>query len=249
MPDHPTLVLLHAFPLSSVIYEAVAEELSQAAELITPDFAGFGVAPLSREEPSLDLLADGVVGLLDARGIETAVVGGTSMGGYVALNLARRYPQRLVGLVLANTRAVADTDEARENRIRIAESVVDVGPQVALRDMDGKLLGVTTQQARPDLVDRVHAMVAAADPVAVAWAQVAMAARPGSLEVLRSFERPVLVVTGAEDTLMPVSDSEAMAAAAPNSRLEVLPSAGHLACLEQPEAWSAAVRGWLATFG
>jgi pimeloyl-ACP methyl ester carboxylesterase len=246
VPERPILVLLHAFPLTSALYAAQRDDLAGTAELLTPDLRGFGASPLGDDPPSLDLLADDVVRLLDERGVQRAVVGGTSMGGYVTLAMLRRHPDRVQAVLLSNTKASTDAPEARNNRLRIAATVEQTGVAVALAAMVPNLLGPTTTTQRPDLVVAVDELVATADPAAVAWAQRAMAARPESFDALGAFSGPVLVIAGAEDALMPLAEAEAMAATVPQSRLELLPSAGHLSCLERPDEWNEAVAGWLA---
>jgi pimeloyl-ACP methyl ester carboxylesterase len=245
MTPLPTFVLLHAFPLSSVIYEAQHGAFAGLADVLTPDFRGFGTAPIGDDPPSLDTLADDVVRLLDERGVDRAVVGGTSMGGYVTMSLLRRHPHRVEAALLANTKASADTPEARDNRLRIADTVADLGVTEALSGMLPKLIGASTRDGRPDLLERVDRLAGSAAPEAVAWAQRAMDARPESYDALAGFPRQVLVIAGSEDELMPLAEAEAMAAAAPSSRLEVLPAAGHLACLETPELWNRVVTDWL----
>lgn len=242
----PVLVLLHAFPLTSAIYAAQRRDLADVAEVRTPDLRGSGNTPLGTASPDLDVLADDVARLLDERDVERAVVGGTSMGGYVAMAFVRRHPQRLAGLVLANTKAEADPPEAAANRRRIADLVErDQSVRVLHDEVEPKLLGATTRSARPNITADVHALVASADPSAVAWAQRAMAGRPDSLQTLAGCRVPALVIAGEEDELMPPGSGPAMAEALSGAQLERLPEAGHLACLESPTAWSDAVRTFL----
>ncbi|MFE7589392.1 alpha/beta fold hydrolase [Kitasatospora sp. NPDC057512] len=242
------LLLLHAFPLNASMWSSQLDALpgltGDEARVLAPDQRGFGGTGLGDDEPSLDLVADDLALLLDAAGIERAVVAGLSMGGYAALALARRHPDRLSGLLLANTRATADTDAARANRERVAAAVT-------ARDSVRLLLDerVAAGQLGPDsqhLVERVEAMVAAASPAAVAWAQRAMAARPDSLDVLAGLPVPVAIVAGAEDALVAPEEAEAMLRARPDAELTVLPRVGHLSALEAPEAFDAVVRGLLA---
>ncbi|MET8540125.1 alpha/beta hydrolase [Kitasatospora sp. NPDC004799] len=242
------LVLLHAFPLNASMWSSQLDALpgltGDEARVLAPDQRGFGGTALGADEPSLDLVADDLALLLDAAGIERAVVGGLSMGGYVALAFARRHPGRLAGLLLANTRATADTDAARANRERIAAAVT-------ARDSVRLLLDeqVAAGQLGPDsqhLVERVQAMVAAAPPAAVAWAQRAMAARPDSLDVLAGLRVPVAIVAGAQDALVAPEEAERMLRARPDAELTVLPGVGHLSALEAPEAFDAVVRTLLA---
>ncbi|MBV2151945.1 alpha/beta fold hydrolase [Kitasatospora sp. SUK 42] len=242
------LVLLHAFPLNASMWSAQLDALpgltGDEARVIAPDQRGFGGTELGADEPSLDLVADDLVLLLDAAGVDRAVVGGLSMGGYVALAFARRHPDRLAGLLLANTRATADTDAVRANRERIAAAVTARGSVRLLLDEE-----VAAGQLGPDsqhLVERVQAMVAAAPPAAVAWAQRAMAARPDSLDTLAGLRVPVAVVAGAEDALVAPAEAELMARTHPDAELTLIPGVGHLSALESPGAFDAAVRRLLA---
>jgi len=237
-----TLVLLHAFPVWSALYDDVRAELARAYDLVTPDLRGWGAAPLREDPPSLDLLADDVAVELDRVGVERAVVGGTSLGGYVAMAFARRYPERLAGLVLVDTKAGADAEAARANRERIAETVLaEGGPRVLVDELLPNLLGATTHAARPEVAARVRAWVQQAAPGSVAWTQRAMAARPDSADVLRRTAVPALVAVGEEDRIASLDEARAMADLLPDATLVVLPQAGHLTPVEAPGALAAAV--------
>jgi pimeloyl-ACP methyl ester carboxylesterase len=240
------LVLLHAFPLSSAMWLAQREGLAGSCRVITPDQRGFGGSPLGDDPPSLDRAADDVAELLDQLGLDRVVLGGLSMGGYVAMALLRRHPDRVLALLLADTKASADPEPARANRERIA-ALVESDPEttVLVDEVLPTLLGTTSAQDRPLVVGRVRGLVQAAPAAAVAWAQRAMAPRPESLETLRGFGGPALVVVGEEDQLSPVSDAEAMVEALPAGRLVVVPEAGHLTAVETPEVFTAAVAGFL----
>ncbi|MCC5574074.1 alpha/beta fold hydrolase [Microtetraspora sp. AC03309] len=235
------LVLLHAFPLSSAMWLAQREGLAPACQVITPDMRGFGGSPLGDDAPSLDVMADDVARLLDREGVERAVVGGQSMGGYVTLAFCRRHPDRLLGVVLADTKAAADPEPARHNRERIAEAVLRDGSAILVEEVLPPQLGATTKRSRPMVTGRVRGLVQSAPPAAVAWAQRAMAARPDSFDTLRGLKVPALVIVGDEDELSPPSEAEAMAGAVPDSRLVVIEAAGHLSAMEQPEAFNRAV--------
>jgi pimeloyl-ACP methyl ester carboxylesterase len=241
------LVLLHAFPLSSAMWLEQRNALSEVCRVITPDQRGFGGSPLGDELPSLDAAADDVAALLDRLELPRVVLGGLSMGGYVAMAFLRRHPERVLALLLADTKAGADPEAARANRERIASLVEsDESSPVLVDAVLPALIGTTTTESRPLVSGRVRGLVQAAPAAAVAWAQRAMAARPDSFDTLRGFERPSLVVVGSEDVLSPPSDAEAMAAVLPRSRLSVLPNAGHLTAVETPEAFNAQVTGFLA---
>jgi pimeloyl-ACP methyl ester carboxylesterase len=236
------LVLLHAFPLSSAMWLAQREGLVARFRVLTPDLRGFGGSPLGADEPSVDAMADDVAGLLDAKGIERTIIGGLSMGGYVTLAFCRRYPDRVLGVILADTKATEDTAAAREARLRTAERLEadgDVG--VLLEEMLPRLVGPTTIRQRALVYGRVRGLVQSAPPLAAAWAQRAMAARPDSLGALAGFRTPTLVLQGAEDTITTEDDARAMAEALPNAELIMIPGAGHLTAVEQPQLFNDAV--------
>ena len=239
------LVLLHAFPLSSGMWQEQRDLLGRHCRILTPDQRGFGSSPPGADAPSLTACADDVVALLDRLGLERVVLGGLSMGGYVAMELLRRAPERVEGLVLADTKAQADTAEQREGRLRTAESAEREGTGELAEQMLPALLGRTSLEHRPAVAERVRALVARTPATAVAWASRAMAARPDSFEVLRATGVPALVVVGDEDVLSPVAQAQEMADALPDSRLLVVPGAGHLTALEDPEAFARGVSAFL----
>jgi pimeloyl-ACP methyl ester carboxylesterase len=243
--EGPALVLLHAFPCSGQMW--VAQRAALAADgwrVVTPDLRGFGASPLGSDSPSLDRMADDVLAVLDRLGVDRCVLGGLSMGGYVAMALLRRRPEVVAGLVLADTKATADPPAAVANRERIAASVSAAGSagDVLRESVVPALLGATTVATRPDVVATVDRFVAAASADAVAWAQRAMAARPDSLPTLADTHVPALVVWGDEDALSPRPDAEAMLAALPRGTGVELPGSGHLTALEVPEALSGTIR-------
>lgn len=246
----PAVVLLHAFPLSSAMWAAQREALSDGFRVVTPDLRGFGSSPPGDGDPSLDAMADDLAALLDRLGLDQVVLGGLSMGGYVAMAFLRRHRDRVRGLVLADTKAGADPDPARAKRERVAARLdAERTTDALVEEVLPALTGPTTKDSRPAVVDRVTASVRACPPAAAAWAQRAMAARPDSLETLSGTDVPALVVLGAEDTLATRDDADAMAAALPDARLVVLEASGHLTALEVPDELTAALRGFLDGLG
>lgn len=239
-------MLLHAFPLSSALFgpllaAGIAEE---PWRVITPDLRGFGASPLGDDEPSLSAMAGDVLALLDRLQIATAVVGGVSMGGYVTMEVLRHAPDRVDGVLLIDTKAGADTEQARTGRLAMAQAVGEQGRRVLDPMLEG-LLGATTRAERPDVVSLVSGWLDACEPAAVAWAQRAMAARPDSHQTLAESGVPGAVIVGDEDTLSPVAEASAMAADL-GTTARVVPAAGHLAVLEQPAQAAVAVRAALA---
>jgi len=240
----PAVVLLHAFPLHAGLFDAVRPALPDH-RLITPDLRGFAASPAGEDAPDLGAMADDVAAVLDRLGLDRAVVGGVSMGGYVTMELLRRHPDRVRGALLVDTKATADTPAARNGRLAAADAVLADGPGVLAGMLDG-LLGDTTRRSRPDVVATVAGWLAGVDPAAVAWAQRAMAGRPDSLETLAGAGVPLAVVVGAEDTLSPPREAHAMAQARPGTPVHVVPGCGHLAVIEAPDAAAAALRAALA---
>jgi pimeloyl-ACP methyl ester carboxylesterase len=240
------VVLLHAFPLSSAMWLAQREGLRGTCRVITPDQRGFGGSALGEDLPSLDLCADDVAELLDRLSLDQVVLGGLSMGGYVAMAFLRRHPSRVAALVLANTKAGADPETARANRELIAAAVErDEASTVLVDEVLPSLLGRTSRDSRPMVAGRVRGLVQAAPAPAVAWAQRAMAGRPDAFGELRAFAGPALVVVGEEDELAPVAEAQAMVDALPQGELAVLAEAGHLTAVETPEAFTAEVAGFV----
>jgi pimeloyl-ACP methyl ester carboxylesterase len=248
----PTVVLLHAFPLDKRMWDDVVGPVAESGwDVVVPDLAGFGESRFGDggpdDEPSLAHLANAVLAILDRLGVSNAVVCGLSLGGYVAMEIVRQDPSRIAGIALVDTKATADGDEARANRLRVADQVLAAGSTEALaRAMLPNLLGATTHAARPDVVETVRGWIHETDPAAVAYAQRAMAARPDSLADLASLAVPGLVVWGEEDSLSPRGEQDLMVAAMRDARFVEIPGAGHLTAVEAPEALTHALIAFLS---
>lgn len=241
MSDLVPLVLLHGFPFDSGMWDDVVELLSERdVPTIAIDAPGLGSSPLPEGEPSLEVAAAGVAATLTDLGISRAVVAGLSMGGYIALALTARHPSLVAGLALLDTKASPDTEQARQNRLRIAAEAEGEAGSAAVAPMLESLLGETTQATEPDVVARHREWLAAAPPAGIAWGQRAMAARPGRREVLVDLTVPGLVVRGSEDVLCTQQDAEdmvhAMLANDGEAELVLIPAAGHMTATEDPEA-------------
>jgi len=237
------LVLLHAFPFDSRMFDSVRADLSAAATVLTPDLRGFGSGPpLGDATPDLALLADDVVAAMDAAGIDRAVLGGVSMGGYVALALLRRHPERVKGLVLVDTRSGPDDAAAVERRQGVAARA-DGGDVASGPDAIAPLVAAGSS----DDIRATLAAIADSVPAAtIAWAQRAMAGRPDSTAVLAAASVPVLIVVGEDDAVTPPAAAHEMAAAARDAELVEVPGAGHLTPAEDPEGFAVVVLDWLS---
>jgi pimeloyl-ACP methyl ester carboxylesterase len=193
----------------------------------------------------MEELAMDVEHVLDALGVPEAIIGGCSMGGYIALALLLRAPARFRGLVLADTRATADSEEAKAARRQMQALAREQGSGAVADDMVPKLLGETTRREQPELERHVRALIEANDADAIAGAVGAMMERQDARPFLPAVRCPTLILVGAEDTLTPPANSEEMHGAIRGSRLAVIPRAGHLSNLEQPAPFNAALSGFL----
>jgi len=245
MGEGPPVVLLHPFPANHKVWLPAAELLAGRYRLIVPDLRGHGqsspgTSPATMQKHAADLLR-----LSDACGVGKAVFAGVSIGGYVLFDLWRRHRERVSGLILCDTRAGADTDEGRANRLKAADDVEKQGPVPFIDSMIPKLLGDTTRTTRPDLVESARKMMLETSAAGIAVVQRGMAVRPDSVADLKTINVPTLVMVGAEDTLTPLSEAESMQRNIAGSRLQVIPRAGHYAVFEQHEAAGNAIRGFL----
>jgi len=236
----PTLLLVHGFPLDHTLWAPQVESLRDVARVLAPDLPGFGTSAAPRTTMTMDDYADALAATIE----EPCVICGLSMGGYVALAFLARHPDKVQGLILCNTRAGADDEKGREGRRASEKKVQDAGvPELA----NGMLPKMLTPQAPEDLKASVHAMMARQPAPGVIAALRGMAARPDRTPMLPSIRVPTLILTGRDDTLIPPSESEAMARAIPGSRLLIIDGAAHLSNLEARVAFDAAVREFLTT--
>jgi pimeloyl-ACP methyl ester carboxylesterase len=213
--------------------------------VIAPQLRGMDGGPVDRPAASMDDHAADIVDLLDALHVDDAVIGGLSMGGYVAFALFRRAPNYVRGLVLADTRSQADTPEAVEGRKRMLGVAREKGAAAIADEMVPKLLGETTRRTRPELTDHVRSLILASSGEAIAQAITALMTRPDATPLLSSIKVPTLILVGEEDTLTPPALSRQMHDAIRGSEIVEIPRAGHLASLEQTEAFNAALARFL----
>jgi pimeloyl-ACP methyl ester carboxylesterase len=246
-----TLVLVHGFPLDAGAWRADAKALSPRMRVIAPSMRGFGASPAARMDAlTIESMADDVAAIVAALDVPgPIVIGGLSMGGYVTMAFARKYAEVIRGVILADTRAEPDDAEARASR----DAAI---ARVSGGDLDGfvdalleRLVSPATRAERPAVVDQVRKMMVAAKPTSVASALRALGARPDATPALAAVSVPVLVLVGEDDALTPPSAAKALIAAMPETRtqLVVIPKAGHLPNLEQPDAFRKAVTSFVAT--
>ena len=248
-----TLLLLHAFPLNAEMWEPQFAAAPPGWRFIAPDFRGFGESDadggdLASAGLTLEDYARDVAQISSELGVHDPVVAGLSLGGYTAFALTRVIrggPSGISGLVLADTRPQADTEEGRAERLRMIGLVDREGPSALAKEMLPRLLAEETCQRRPEIADRVRQLICAAAPEAIKAAVYRMMARPDSTAQLTQVKCPTLIVVGNHDTLTPPALSQEMRARIAGATLTVIPSAGHLSNLEQPSAFNDALHGFL----
>jgi pimeloyl-ACP methyl ester carboxylesterase len=243
--DGPVVLLLHAFPCDGSMWQPQAEALVAAGRrVLVPDLPGFGRSRLLNSRPALDAVATALLTELDGRDIERCAIAGISLGGYLTMALARLRPSLLSGVVLCDTKATPDGTPARENRERLAlmcEQAPDETARILEQAVLPGLLGDTTREQRPDVVDQVRGWLSAAQAATVAWYQRAMAARPDSRDALATLAVPGLVVWGDEDALSPREEQDLMVASLADAAFVAVDGAGHLSNVERPDVVSAAL--------
>lgn len=242
------VLLLHAFPLNSAMWEPQIEALSDRFRFIAPDLSGFGAsdAPEGRDAYSMETWAAQVEALLDELGVDSVALVGLSMGGYLAFELLRRSRPRFKALVLADTKAEADPPEGIEKRTKQQE-MVDAGARDDLIEALTKaLLGEPTQEKKTDVVEKVRSLM---DNPAAGFigGLEAMKRRPDSTGELGQIDVPTLIIVGENDAVTPPAAARSMHEHIGGSRLVVIPEAGHLSNLEAPEAFNGALAEFLAS--
>jgi 3-oxoadipate enol-lactonase len=241
------VVFLHGFPLNRTMWEPQVTALVAEFRCITIDMRGFGGSGGGTPPYTIDRYADDVAAVLDTLGIERAVIAGLSMGGYIAFALWRRHRHRVRALVLADTRAVADTIEVMERRRELIEAAEEKGATAVANMQIAGRVGRTTRDKRPDIYDAMHRMVAQASVTGIIGATEALISRPDSTPTLSTIDVPTLIIVGEEDVITPVKDARRIQEGIAGSRLEVLKGAGHLSNVERPAAFNTVVTEFLGT--
>jgi pimeloyl-ACP methyl ester carboxylesterase len=223
------LVLLHGFPLDHRMWDDLIRLLENDFDVITPDLRGFGESTMTDTPYTMDDLASDIAGLLDSLGIEKTAIVGHSMGGYVSLAFARNHAERVRGLGLVSTQALADPPDRKQGRYKSAAEVAEKG-------IGGVVDAMTTKFTSSERLQKAaRKMMEGQQPAAYIGALRAMAERPDSTPLLASLAYPVVIVHGASDVLVPIDRAREMKSAIPQARLVELRGAGHLPMLEAPQ--------------
>ncbi|MEA2722810.1 MAG: hypothetical protein QOH59_581 [Gemmatimonadales bacterium] len=247
--EGPAVLFVHGYPLNRSIWRDQIGSL-EGFRCIAVDLRGMGQSDSPDLGYSMSIYAADLAALLDVLGVDDVVLCGHSMGGYVAFEFLRQWRSRVRGLVLMDTRAEADAPEMRRARDAAAATARERGAGAIADSMLSKMLAPATLSRRPDVAERVRALMARTPVAGLVGALAAMRDRDESESLLPTLAGvPTLVVVGEGDTLIPPDQAKAMAAAIPGARLAVIPGAGHLPPVEQPEATTASLRQFLTSLG
>lgn len=245
------ILLVHGFPLDHTMWNAQIDELADTYRVIAPDLRGFGQSPLgtvdSQHGVTMEQFADELAELLDVLRIhEPVVFAGLSMGGYIGWQFVRKYSHRLRALVQLDTRAIADSDEARAGRLKMAENVADWGSERVAEMMAPKLFSPHALSTRPELMEDLRRVVGGTAPATIAAAQRGLAARPDVTAQLPAIQLPTLIVVGELDAISSAAEMRTIADAIPGAVFVEIPDAGHMTTVEKPAAVNAAIKEFLA---
>jgi 3-oxoadipate enol-lactonase len=239
------IVLIHGFPYSKAMWEPQVKELSEEFRIITYDLRGHGESQATPGPYTMELLADDLKGLLDALRLQQVVLGGFSMGGYVALAFYRKYPERVQKLLLLDTRAESDAEQAKQGREQLAQQVEKDGNKNLAETLPSRMLTQDTASKRPEIVAKARDMILTASTQGIAGSARGMALRRDQTDLLPKVSVPTLIVVGEQDAVTPPAAAEAMASKIPNAQLVRVPDASHLSNLEQPEDFNHAIHDFL----
>ena len=243
--DGPPVVLLHPFPANHEFWLPVAAALATRYRLVLPDLRGHGESGVGEGPATMEKHAADIAGVMDDAKVGRAPLVGVSIGGYVLFEFWRKHRGRVAALGLCNTKAPSDSPEARAGRLQAANDVLERGTEPFFESMIPKLMGKTTREMRPDLVDGALRMMRKMSPEGIAQVQRGMAARPDSRDTLKTINVPTMLVTGDEDLMTGANEAELMRQHLPGSQLCVIPKAGHYSPWEQPEDTTKILRVFL----
>jgi len=242
------VVLVHGFPLDHSMWNAQIDALSRRYRVIAPDMRGFGRSGVDQTTVGMERLADDLAALLDALEVRRPVaMAGLSMGGYVAFQFWRKYGSQLAGLILLDTRSVADSAEVAAGRLEMAERVLREGPAPLIDNMTPRLFAKTVLDSRPDIVDTLQHVMLNTDRRAIAAALRGMAERPDVTGMLAKIDCPTLVIVGQEDAISTSDEMHEIARAIPTAEFLEIAGSGHMTTMEKPGEVNAALLEFLDT--
>ncbi|MGD0337805.1 MAG: alpha/beta hydrolase [Bacteroidota bacterium] len=235
------VVFIHGFPFSHEMWKPQIEELKNLFRIVAYDVRGHGKSEVGDGRYTIEFFVNDLIELLNYRKIEKAVFVGLSMGGYIALRLAERFPERLKGLVLCDTRSEPDTNETRVKRSESILAVKKDGTAAFAKNFVKSVFAAETFEKKPEVVEFIRSIIEHNSPLGIAGTLLALASRTDTTPALATISVPTLILVGEYDTLTPISASEVMKQRIPNAELRVIPHAAHLSNLENPEFFNSAL--------
>lgn len=232
------IIFIHGFPFDRTMWQPQMDFLKSSNRVIALDLRGFGESKDEDTELSIELFADDLISFMDTLRIDKAIVCGLSMGGYVALNAVKRFPDRFKGLVLADTQCTADTEEAKEKRYNSIDQIMLHGPEAFNEKFIKSVFHKNSLVNKKAIVDKVRSVVYSNSEHILSMGLTALAERSETCSTLSQINIPTLIICGKEDTLTPVAQSESMKASIYGSALRVIENAGHVSNLEQPHVFN-----------
>ncbi|MEO8339644.1 MAG: alpha/beta hydrolase [Nitrospirota bacterium] len=242
-------VFLHVFPLNLTMWEPQENALSSQSQIITIDLRGHGESDAPLWRYTLEQSAGDVNALLNQLAIQQTLSVGFSMSGYILFAFYQKYVTRAKGIILANTRAQADTEEGKDGRFQMAQTAYNKGSASIADIMLPTLLSPATIQPRPEIVQHARAMIKGNQISGIAGDFMAMAERPGSIPLLKQITCPTQIIIGELDQASSQSVAKLMADLIPNARLAIIPNAAHLVNLEQPDTFNEIVATFASELG
>jgi pimeloyl-ACP methyl ester carboxylesterase len=240
------IVLLHGFCETHWIWESFRKNLSDQFRVLTPDLPGFGQSEKLPDGFSLQEVADALHDYLLEQQVEKCVMVGHSLGGYVVLEMLRKYPEFLAGFVLFNSSAFADGDEKKENRNKLIDFIDTQGVAPFIKTFVPSLFVESRQDEFQPVIARIQSEGEKIDPEAVKGYAAAMRDRPDGMDLLKQYREKAMVIAGEEDQNVPLKKSKAMADVLPDDQVVMLPDTAHMGMFEQLEVSQKAVRNFSA---
>jgi 3-oxoadipate enol-lactonase len=242
------LILVHGYPLNRRMWEPQLDALSEIARVVTPNLRGHGGSEPVPGINTMDEMAKDIKELVESLNIEEPVIlGGLSMGGYISFAFYRNYPELVKGMILAATRATADSIDTKVSREEAAAIAQERGSEAITEMQLPKMLAPTTPKTNPDIVELARDIMLDTPVQAIVGDLRGMIRRPDSTPTLKDIQCPVLILHGADDQLIPIEEINRMQEEIRNAQLKIISEAGHLLNLEQPEKFNQAVREFISS--
>jgi 3-oxoadipate enol-lactonase len=248
-PDALPIVLIHGFPFSHEMWSPQIGFLRNQFRVIAYDLRGHGLSGIGDGQYMLEFFVDDLLGLLDHLKIQKAVLCGLSMGGYIALRSIERNPERVAGLILADTQARADSDEAKLKRAAAIRSVKIDGVKAYAEGFVKSVFAPQTFIGNKAAVEKIKQIIEKNESLGICGALLALASRTDTTEAVSCIKVPTLILVGEHDVLTPPSASQDMSIRIPRSDFHVIPNAGHLSNIENPEEFNKHVASFLLGLG